>query len=154
MEGHCHGPLMTDHLLKALEFSELFRKPECSLPFGWVWKLSALAHGAEDVVFSLEEVSETFPTMDCLHSSTPSSFTWLEVQIKRLNGLRGKPAEPKAQGVQKCRAWGGQGREGGFLYTLEEGWHLLRGIYKQTGDSFSGFRVSSAGESVTLRWGM
>lgn len=116
LEGHCHGPLMTDHLLKALEFSELFRKPECSLPFGWVWKLSALAHGAEDVVFSLEEVSETFPTMDCLHSSTPSSFTWLEVQIKRLNGLRGKPAEPKAPGVQKCRRsaepGAGRGRRG------------------------------------------
>ena len=124
LEGHCHGPLMTDHLLKALEFSELFRKPECSLPFGWVWKLSALAHGAEDVVFSLEEVSETFPVMDCLHSSTPSSFTWLEVQIKRLNGLRGKPAEPKAQGVQKCRtsAEPGAGR-GGRGYSCT---HLRR----------------------------
>ena len=52
LEEHSHIPRITCHFLKALKFPKLLHKPEHSLPFVSVGKLSHLAHKIEDAVFS------------------------------------------------------------------------------------------------------
>lgn len=93
LEEHSHVPVKTDHLFKALQFPKLFHKPQCSLPFGWVGKLSDVTHKVEDAVFSSGEAPKTFQMLDHLHISVPSFVALVGSSNQEVKGLRSKPAE-------------------------------------------------------------
>lgn len=102
-EFHCHGSTfrcsqVTGHLLRAPEVPRLFRKPSVPCPSDR-WRNSQELFSA-----SAQEIGCGFLTLGCFKDLPASSlqlllFLLLEVQIKKLIGLKGKLDKPRAQDI-------------------------------------------------------